>query len=66
MEDVVMKIEDLSRARPAALPDGIVIPGAVEICSDSSETLPAGSADPEEYMPMPTPPPVWPRVFPGL
>jgi hypothetical protein len=66
MEDVVMKIEDISRARPATLPDSIVIPNAVENGRKPSENTPSGSAHVEEYMLPPTPQPLWPRVFPGL
>jgi hypothetical protein len=66
MEDVVMEIEDISRAQPAALPDRIVIPSAIEICHEPSEDPPAGGPYGEEYLPLPTPQPLWPRVFPGL
>jgi hypothetical protein len=66
MEDVVMNIEDLSQVRPAALPDCIVIPRAAESCREPSENTPPGGAQVEEYLPMPSPLPTWPRVFPGL
>ena len=36
-----MEIEDISRAQPAALPDCIVIPGAVGLCREPSETRPS-------------------------
>jgi hypothetical protein len=61
-----MEIEDISRAQPAALPDCIVIPGAVGLCREPSETRPSDGTRVEEYMPLPTPQPLWPRVFPGL
>jgi hypothetical protein len=64
MEDVVMNIEEISRLRPAALPDRIVIPNTAGNCREPSENTSPGRAHAEEYMP--TPQPVWPRVFPGL
>jgi len=61
-----MEIEDISRAQPAALPDCIVIPDAVGLCREPSENRPSDCTRVEEYMPLPTPQPLWPRVFPGL
>ena len=61
-----MKIEDIPRSRPTALPDCIVIPGAIEVCPEPSEnTTPAGTRV-AECMPVPTLESRWPRVFPGL
>ena len=61
-----MNMEDISRTPPAALPDCIVIPVAVEIGRESSDQRSSGGAHTEGFMPTPTPPPLWPRVFPGL
>jgi len=61
-----MEIEDISRARPATLPDRIVVPGTIEICREPSEDRLSGGNQIEEYLPLPTPQPLWPRVFPGL
>jgi hypothetical protein len=57
---------NLSPTRPGALPEWIVIPSAGEDCREQSETKPSGDTLVEMYMPMPTPEPLWPRVFPGL
>jgi hypothetical protein len=61
-----MITESISPARQAALPEWIVIPSAVEGCREPSENPRSGDALVEEYMPMPTTEPLWPRVFPGL
>jgi hypothetical protein len=61
-----MKIADITCAQPTALPDCIVIARPVESRREPSASTPSGGADFEQYMPMPTPPPNWPRVFPGL
>jgi hypothetical protein len=66
MEDVVMEIEDISRAQPATLPNCMVIPSAIELCREPTESPPAGGTYVEGYLPLPTPQPLWPRVFPGL
>ena len=61
-----MEIEDISRAQPAVLPDCIVIPNAVGLGCEPSENRPSGGTHVEEYLPLPPPQPLWPRVFPGL
>jgi|HubBroStandDraft_1064217.scaffolds.fasta_scaffold20818_3 hypothetical protein len=61
-----MKTEDFSNTRMMARPDRTDFPSVTEdrlgSCGDES----TGNAQSESYAHLLTPPPAWPRVFPGL
>lgn len=61
-----MKMEDVSGMRQPVVQDRIAIPEAVERCREPQYNVPSDKAGLDEYLPMPTPQPIWPRVFPGL
>ena len=61
-----MNIDDLSGMRQQAAQDRITVPDTVEVCPEPRNNPPPDGFGFDEYIPMPTPQPVWPRVFPGL
>lgn len=61
-----MKIEDISRMQSPGGQACISVPEQVVVCLEPQDNELPSDTGLHEYLPMPTPPPVWPRVFPGL
>jgi hypothetical protein len=63
---VVMKMENISDVRTVGWPYKISGSAMVRENQQSSQNEEPDDAADAEFMFMPTPPPVWPRVWPGL
>ena len=63
---MVMKMENISQIRTVGWPDEISDPAMLRENQQSAQNDTPDDEAEAEFMFMPTPLPVWPRVWPGL